>query len=484
MELRPTIGLETHVQLSTRSKLFCACPNRFGDPPNTNICPVCTGQPGVLPVLNAEALALGVRAALALGANVATTTKFDRKHYFYPDLPKGYQISQYDLPFSSGGGIEIEARGDGGDVKGKGRVKVRLRRIHLEEDAGKGIHDRGAETLVDLNRAGVPLLEIVTEPDVHSADEAYEYLTALKEILRFSGVSECDMEKGSLRCDVNVSLHPADKPGFGTRCEVKNLNSFAHVKKAIAHEIARQTEVLTKGGKVRQETRTWREAEGRTETLRTKEEAEDYRYFPEPDLPPLTISPEYVAKIRSGLTELPEARRARYAGMGLNDEEIQTLTLERAAGEFFEALSAACGDPKAAAVWVCGDVNRVRNEKGLTFEAFPLRPDAVAGVVALVKSGRASVGAARQVFDALVANPAKTAAALLAELGLEQISDPAAIDAAVREALAANAKAVAEFKAGKEKALGAVVGQVMKKTGGRANPAMVQEALRRIVATL
>jgi aspartyl-tRNA(Asn)/glutamyl-tRNA(Gln) amidotransferase subunit B len=484
MELRPTIGLETHVQLSTRSKLFCACPNHFGDPPNTNICPVCTGQPGVLPVLNAEALALGVRAALALGANVATTTKFDRKHYFYPDLPKGYQISQFDLPFSSGGGIEIDASENGGDVKGKGRVKVRLRRIHLEEDAGKAIHDRGAETLVDLNRAGVPLLEIVTEPDVHSADEAYAYLTALKEILRFSGVSECDMEKGSLRCDVNVSLHPAGEPGMGTRCEVKNLNSFAHVKKAIAHEIARQTEVLTKGGKVRQETRTWREAEGRTETLRTKEEAEDYRYFPEPDLPPLTISPEYVAKIRSALTELPEARRARYASMGLNDEEIQTLTLERAAGEFFEALSAACGDPKAAAVWVCGDVNRVRNEKGLTFEAFPVRPDAVAGVVALVKSGRASVGAARQVFDALVASPSKTAAALLSELGLEQISDPAAIDAAVREALAANAKAVAEFKAGKEKALGAVVGQVMKKTGGRANPAMVQEALRRIVATL
>lgn len=476
MDFRPTIGLETHVQLATRSKLFCSCPNRFGDPPNTNICPVCTGQPGVLPVLNAEALRLGIRAALALGAQVAARTKFDRKHYFYPDLPKGFQISQFDLPFSTGGGIELDSSGG---------TRVRLRRIHLEEDAGKGIHDRGEETLVDLNRAGVPLLEIVTEPDVQSADEAHEYLTALKEILRFAGVSECDMEKGSLRCDVNVSVHPAGKEGFGTRCEVKNLNSFAHVKKAIAYEIARQSAILAKGGAVSQETRTWREAEGRTEILRSKEEAQDYRYFPEPDLPVLEIAPALVEEVRTAIPELPRARRVRYRdAFHLNAEEIQTLTLERAAGDFFEAVARACGDPKAAAVWVSGEVNRVRNERGIAFEAFPLTPAQVASVIELVKSGRASVGSARQVFEALVSNPSATASGLLESLGLEQISDPAVIDGAVREALAANAKAVAEFKAGKEKALGAVVGQVMKKTGGRANPALVQESLRRILASL
>jgi aspartyl-tRNA(Asn)/glutamyl-tRNA(Gln) amidotransferase subunit B len=478
MDFRPTIGLETHVQLATKSKLFCACANRFGEPPNTLICPVCTGQPGVLPVLNEEALRLGIRAALALDATVANDTKFDRKHYFYPDLPKGYQISQYDLPFSSGGGIALH-----GIAENRGGF-VRLRRIHLEEDAGKAIHDRGDDSLVDLNRAGVPLLEIVTEPDVHSAEQAHDYLTSLKEILRFTGVSECDMEKGSLRCDVNVSIAPAGAKEFGTRVEVKNLNSFAMVKKAIQHEIARQTKVLESGGRISQETRTWRDGEGRTEVLRSKEEAHDYRYFPEPDLPRLTITPATIDAIRADVKELPEARRARYkTSYGLNAEEIGTLTIERDAGPYFEELAAASGDPKAAAIWVCGEVNRVRNEKGLTYTNFPIRPPALAGLLALVKGGKASVGAARQVFDAMAANPNKSAAALLAELGLEQVSDPAAIEAACREALDANAKAVAEYRAGKEKALGAVVGQVMKKTGGRANPAMVQETLRRLLGS-
>lgn len=473
MEFRPTIGLETHVQLATATKLFCGCPNRFGSPPNTLICPVCTGQPGVLPVLNEQAFALGVRAALALGATIANYTKFDRKHYFYPDLPKGFQISQYDLPFSSGGGIRLES----------GKF-IRLRRIHLEEDAGKGIHDRGTDTLVDLNRAGVPLIEIVTEPDVASADEAYEYLTLLKETLQFAGVSECDMEKGSLRCDVNVSVFPKDKEGFGTRCEVKNINSFAMVKKAIGYEVARQASVIEGGGKIRQETRTWRDAEQKTETLRTKEEAQDYRYFPEPDLPPIHVEAIFIDKIRAALPETPGARRERYVKGGLNHEEIQTLTLEKSAGDYYDLVAAASGDPKASAVWVCGEVNRVRNERNLTFAEFPLKPAQIAEVIQIVKSGAASVAAAKQIFEAMIQNPAKTAATLLRELGLEQISDPAAIENAVREVLAANDKAVAEFKAGKEKALGSLMGQIMKKMGGRANPAVVQQTLRAVLQSL
>lgn len=470
MEFRPTIGLETHVQLATASKLFCPCPNRFGSPPNTLVCPVCTGQPGVLPVFNERALTLGIRAALALKAGVASYTKFDRKHYFYPDLPKGYQISQFDLPFSTGGGIALS-----------NGTFVRLRRIHIEEDAGKGIHDRGNVTLVDLNRAGVPLLEIVTEPDVHGAAEAFEYLITLKETLRFSGVSECDMEKGSLRCDVNVSIHPAGEPGFGTRCEIKNLNSFAMVKRAIEYEIARQAEILNSGGRIVQETRTWRDAEGRTETLRTKEEAADYRYFPEPDLPPLHISAELIETVRKEMPESAGARRERYVAAGLNHEEIQTLTLDRATGDFYDQVVRACGDARASAVWVCGEINRVRNERNLTFSEFPLSPAQVASCITLVKSGQASTGAAKQIFDAMVSNPSRTAEDLLKELGLEQLNDPLAIEPAVREVLAANAKIVAEFKAGKEKALGSLMGQSMKKLGGRANPSVVQEVLRRLL---
>ncbi|MFN0206900.1 MAG: Asp-tRNA(Asn)/Glu-tRNA(Gln) amidotransferase subunit GatB [Planctomycetota bacterium] len=473
MEFSPTIGLETHVQLATQTKLFCACPNRFGSPPNTLICPVCSGQPGVLPVLNEQALRLGIRAAIALGGNIASYTKFDRKHYFYPDLPKGYQISQFDLPFSEGGGIALT-----------NNVFVRLRRIHLEEDAGKAIHDRGTNTLVDLNRAGVPLVEIVTEPDVHSSEEAFEYLTKLKETLKFSGVSECDMEKGSMRCDVNVSIHPVGVPGMGTRCEIKNLNSFAMVKKAIEYEIVRQREILESGGTIRQETRTWRDADQKTETLRTKEEAQDYRYFPEPDLPPLRISVQLIDSVRKELPETAGARRDRYVALGLNHEEIQTLTLDRGTGDYYDKVYEACGDAKASAVWVCGEINRVRNERNLTFPEFPLKPEQVSEVIKLVKSGRANHNAAKQVFDAMVSDPTKTPAELLKSLGLEQISDPAAIESAVREVLSANAKIVAEYKSGKEKALGSLMGQIMKKTGGRANPAVVTEALKRVIAEM
>jgi aspartyl-tRNA(Asn)/glutamyl-tRNA(Gln) amidotransferase subunit B len=424
-------------------------------------------------VLNREALRLGVRAALALKANVASYTKFDRKHYFYPDLPKGFQISQYDLPFSSGGGIGLP-----------NGLFVRLRRIHLEEDAGKAIHDRGDNTLVDLNRAGVPLLEIVTEPDIHNAQDAFDYLVSLKETLRFAGISDCDMEKGSLRCDVNVSINREGASGWGTRCEVKNLNSFAMVKKAIEYEISRQSEMLDRGERIIQETRTWRDTDGRTETLRTKEEAQDYRYFPEPDLPPLHMARDFVEDIRKEIPETAGARRDRYQSLGLNHEEIQTLTLDRMTGDFYDEVYKSCGDAKAAAVWVCGEINRVRNERNLTFPEFPLTPAQVASVIGLVKSGRASHAAGRQIFDKMVADPSKGAADLLKDLGLEQISDPAAIEPAVREVLSANAKIVSEYKSGKEKALGSLMGQIMKKTGGRANPAVVTETLKRLIASM
>jgi len=469
MDFRPTIGLETHVQLATATKLFCGCANRFGDPPNSLVCPICTGQPGVLPVLNERALRLGVRAALALGADVATRTKFDRKHYFYPDLPKGFQISQYDLPFARGGGIDTA----GG--------RVRLHRIHLEEDAGKAIHDRGDGTLVDLNRAGVPLLEIVTEPDLHDPAYAYEYLVSLKERLRFAGVSECDMEKGSLRCDVNVSVHPAGEPGFGTRVEVKNLNSFAMVRRALEHEIERQSRAIERGERIVQETRTWRDADGRTEPLRSKEEAHDYRYFPEPDLPPLEIARAWVGEVGRELPEAPDARRERYRALGLHAEEVATLTADRALGDYFERVAAASGDPKAAAVWVSQDVSRLLNARDGSIADFPVAAEKLASVIALVRSERASTSAARQVLEAMARDSTKGAEDWLRELGLEQVSDTAAIEDACRQVMAEQERAVAEFRAGKEKAIGSLVGAVMKKTGGRANPSLVQETLRRLL---
>ncbi len=471
VEREATIGLETHVQLKTRTKLFCGCAYAFGAPPNTLVCPVCAGLPGALPVLNRAAFETAVRAALALRCEIPPETKFDRKNYFYPDLPKGYQISQFDAPLSRNGSLALA---DG--------TVVRIRRAHLEEDAGKAIHDRGERTLVDFNRCGVPLLEIVTEPDLHSAAHAVAYLVLLRRTLRFAGISECDMEKGSLRCDVNVSLAPRGAPR-GTRVEVKNLNSFRMIGRAIEHEIARQGEVLERGGSVEQETRLWRDAQGATAPMRSKEEAHDYRYFPEPDLPPFHAPARWVEELRASLPELPGERRARFErAYGLPSETAETLTAERGLADYFEALAEACGDPKAAANWTSGEVSRELNERGIAIESFPLPPSSLARLLALVPA-RVSVGAARTIFRELVGSPGADPAALAASMGLEQVSDPAAIEAACREAIAGAPKAVEEFRAGKGKALDSLMGKVMGATKGRANPGLVRETLRRLLGS-
>ena len=463
------IGLETHCQLGTRTKLFCPCPSSFGSPPNENACPVCSGQPGVLPVLNAEALALGVRAGLALGCSIAAESRFDRKNYFYCDLPKGFQTTQYAQPFALGGGIELT----------NGR-RVRLARIHLEEDAGKAIHERGERTLVDLNRAGVPLIEIVTEPDLRSSAEAHECLTLLREVLVYAGVSDCDMEKGSLRCDVNVSVR---RPGedLRVRVELKNLNSFRHVVLAIEHEVARQIRAYEGGEPVVQETRLFDAASGATRTMRRKEDEDDYRYFPEPDLPPARVDAAFLARERARIPELPAARRARYVSeLGLSAYDAGVLTGQRALSDFFEATVALSGTDAAKRVanWVTNDLRAATDDPALAGTS----PAALARLIELVEGGRISTGAGRQVLKELLragGDPDE----LVASLGLAQVSDEADIEAWCRAALAGRDSVVAAVRAGDLKALGAVIGPVMKASGGRANPAVVRETLLRLIGS-
>ena len=466
------IGLEVHCQLKTRTKLFCGCRNEFGAPPNANTCPICTGQPGVLPVLNRQALALGARAALALEAEVARESRFDRKNYFYCDLPKGYQITQYALPFATGGGIELAS----------GR-RIRLARIHLEEDAGKAIHDRGTTTLVDLNRAGVPLIEAVSEADLRSPEEAHEYLTAFKEILQYAGASDCDMEKGSLRCDVNVSVHRPEEP-WRKRVELKNLNSFRNVVLAIEHETARQIETYESGGQVVQETRLFDAEQGTTRAMRSKEDEHDYRYFPEPDLPPAMADPDFVAAERAALPELPAARRRRYREeLGLSEYDARVLTGSRAVADFFEATCALVPDPKAAANWIANDVlSALADDEvpGDTLAALALTPRALAELLALVDDGTIHTGGARRLLRAMLVGGGEPRA-LVRELGLEQVTDTDELERLCRAALEGREQVVAQVVAGKTKALGALIGPVMKASGGKANPKLVQEIALRIV---
>jgi len=470
------IGLEVHCQLATASKLFCACRNAFGEPPNTLVCPLCTGQPGALPVLNREALELGLRAALALGCEVAARSKFDRKHYFYCDLPKGYQISQYDQPLCSGGGLTL--------ATGK---RVRLKRIHLEEDAGKAIHDRGQVTLVDLNRAGVPLIECVSEPDISTPAEAHEYLSALKEILQFAGVSECDMEKGSLRCDVNVSVHRAGTP-LGTKVELKNLNSFAHVVAALEYEIRRQIEAYESGEPSRapvQETRLFDVQRGETRTMRAKEDAHDYRYFPDPDLPPFHVTREHLERARAHLPELPAARRKRYTDtLGLCEYDAGVMTSSRALADYFEATLRFSSSAKDVANWLGNEVlalfkdpsSGVRAVDELTFKPFDL-----AQLIELADSGKTNRAGARTILRAMCSTP-KAPRELLRDLGLEQIEDTAQLERWCREVLAGSERIVAEVRGGNEKALGALIGPVMKLSGGKAKPQAVRDLLGRLIA--
>lgn len=472
MELETTIGLEVHVQLKTKTKLFCGCRNEFGASPNTHVCPICTGLPGVLPVLNRSALDLGIRAALALQCEIAEYTKFDRKNYFYPDLPKGYQISQFDLPFSRNGKITLS---DG--------TVIRIHRIHLEEDAGKGIHDRGDFSLVDLNRAGVPLLECVSEPDLHNAEHAVEYLTTLKQIMQYVGASECDMEKGSLRCDVNVSVAPKGSGKLGTKVEVKNLNSFRHVAKALEYEIARQGASLAHGEKIIQETRLWREAEGVTHPMRSKEEAHDYRYFPEPDLPPFTIPKAKIDEVRHNLPELPSARRERLLrDYALSVDDAKLLMQDRALGDYYEQTAKLCGNPKSASNWITGVVLQALNEKSISVDSFSVSPSSLSQLIQKVDSGQINVPSGRQVFFKMV-ETGKDATTLIREMNLEQISDTSELEKLCREAMDAVPKAVEQFKAGKEKALDSLVGKVMGATKGRANPKILQEIFRRLIGS-
>ena len=476
------IGLEVHVQLRTRSKLFCACANAYGAPPNTLTCPVCLGLPGALPVLNAEAVHQALVLGLALGARIQSRSTFYRKQYFYPDLPKGYQITQGPLALVEDGALTLP--GDPGVRGGTGPVAVRVARAHLEEDAGKSSHDqRPGASLVDLNRAGVPLLEIVGAPELRSPQEASDYLKALHRLVVFLGICDGSLEEGSFRCDANLSLRRPGAEAFGTRVEVKNLNSFRFVKQALAFEMARQAALLEAGRTVAQETRGWDAAAGETRPQRTKEAAMDYRFFPEPDLPPLEVTEAEVAAARAALPELPEARLLRWqTEHGLGAEEALTLLQDPAFAAYFEALAAASGSGKAAATWMLGEVSRTLNERGGGLGAFPLAPETLAPLIRLVESRRISFGTAKdQVFPALLAGEGD-AEAFVAARGLAQVSDRGAVAALVEQVLAAHPGPAAQYRAGKVALKGFLVGQVLKAGGGRVDPQVVNEVLAEALA--
>jgi aspartyl-tRNA(Asn)/glutamyl-tRNA(Gln) amidotransferase subunit B len=473
----PVIGLEIHAQLLTRTKIFCGCSTAFGAPPNTNVCAVCLGLPGALPVLNRRAVELAIRAGLALNCAIQPTSIFARKNYFYPDLPKGYQMSQYERPIALAGHVEYSSGGQG--------RRVGITRAHLEEDAGKSLHegfaDSGDRTYLDFNRSGVPLLEIVTDPDIRSAADAAEFFSRLRAILVAIGVNDGNMEEGSLRCDANVSVRPAGQAEFGTKAEIKNLNSFRHVQKAIEYEIERQIEVLTGGGRVEQETRLWDTGAGRTVSMRSKEEAHDYRYFPEPDLPPLEVPAAWIEEIRGALPELPDARRRRFvADYAIPDYDAAILTQSRALGDYFEATAGAAGNAKAASNWIMGELTRKMNELGIEIDAVPLPPAALAGLIRLVDSGTITSPIAKDVFEKMYAS-GREAADIVAAEGLASINDDAALAAAVRDVIAANESAVVQYRAGKQQTFGFLVGQVMKATRGKANPAMVNALMKKML---
>ena len=465
-------GIETHVQLKTATKLFCGCEVKFGAPPNTQVCPVCLGHPGSLPVTNRKAFELAMRAALALNCSIAPSTKFDRKNYFYPDLPKNYQISQYDLPFSHDGWIELES--------GK---KVRILRAHLEEDAGKLIHEEnGGRSFVDLNRTGTPLVEIVTHPDLRSADETYQYMTTLKTILEYAGVSDCDMEKGELRCDVNVSVRPRGQAEYGVKTEIKNLNSFKNAKAALEVEFARHVKCLETGERIVQETRGYDAERNVTKPQRSKEAAHDYRYFPEPDLPPLRVGADFIEKVRAAIPELPAAKRARFQKEhGLSDYDAKVLAADRAMSDFFEKAARLSGKPKPIANWLVNELNKILNEKKLSMDDVKATPEGVVELVGLVESGTVTGVSAKEVFAEHVVS-GRSPKAVVAEKGLGRVADSAALEEAAKAAIAANPKAVADFKAGKEAAFKSLIGGVMKQTKGRADPKLAEDVLRKLLS--
>ncbi|MEJ5198994.1 MAG: Asp-tRNA(Asn)/Glu-tRNA(Gln) amidotransferase subunit GatB [Anaerolineae bacterium] len=468
------IGLEVHAELQTASKMFCGCAvvDSTSAAPNTVVCPVCLGMPGVLPVINQRAVELGLRVGLALNCTIPPFNQFARKSYFYPDLPKGYQISQYELPLCRNGWIEIEVE-DQGEVKAK---RIRITRAHLEEDTGKLIHT-GDASLVDLNRAGVPLLEIVTEPDMRSPAEAHAYLTKLQRILRYLGVSTADMEKGAMRCEANVSVRPVGQTQFGTKVEIKNLNSFRAVVQALEYEVARQVAVLEGGGRVVQVTMGWDEEHGRTVVQRTKESADDYRYFPEPDLPPLVIEPAWVDELARRLPELPDAKLARYvADLGLNRRDAAVLVEERGIAEYFEAVVAEAGDARTVANWITGELFRLMKETGVGIGSVKITPAAFAGLLRLVNAGRINLNSAKRVFGVMF-ETGRPAEEIVQELGLAQVSDADALAVAVAKVVAQYPDEVAKYRGGKETLFNWFLGQVMRETRGKGNPAVVRELL-------
>ncbi len=468
------IGLEVHVQLATRTKIFCGCPTSFGAPPNTNVCPVCLGLPGALPVLSKQAVEMAIQAALALNCQVRALSRFARKNYFYPDLPKGYQISQYDQPLAEHGWVEIALDG--------AAKRIGITRVHMEDDAGKSIHDgfkdSDRSSYVDLNRCGTPLIEIVSEPDMRSSDEAYAFLTELKQVLQYVEVSTCDMEKGHLRCDANVSVRPAGAQALGTKAEVKNLNSFRFLKMALDYEIERQVALIESGGQVTQETRLYNPDTGETAGMRSKEHAHDYRYFPEPDLVPLRVSGEWLERIRAAMPELAASKRARFVEhFGLREYDAGVLTQTRPLSEYFERAAVASGDAKAAANWVMGDLMGALNAAGKGIAESPVSPEQLGEMVALIGQGEISGKMAKEIFEKMLAS-GQSARAILEREGLKQISDAGALGAIIDQVLEANSKQVEQFRGGKAQVLGFLVGQVMKATRGQANPAAVNELLR------
>jgi len=466
------VGLEVHVHLATRAKLFCACPVTYGDPPNRSTCPVCLALPGALPVLNERAVELAMRAALALHCKVSTHSVFARKNYFYPDLPKGYQISQYEEPLGAGGWLDVQPDGAAAPRR------IGITRIHMEEDAGKSIHEgSGPGTRLDLNRAGVPLVEIVSEPDLRSAEEAGAYLRALQGILRAVGASEADLEKGHFRCDANVSLRRPGGP-LGTRTETKNLNSFRAVEGAVRSEIARQREVRERGGEVRQATLRYDLERDKIQVMRVKENADDYRYFPDPDLVPLALAPERIEAARAALPELPDARRARFeASYGLPESDARLLVASRELADFFEAAAKAYPAPRSVANWLLRDVAAALREAGRGLDETALRPDHVAALARLVDAGRLTPASARGLLPELL-SAGGDVEAFVRERGLGAVSDAAVLEAVVADVLAEQPKAVATFRAGDEKALHFLMGQVMRKTKGQADAKQVRELLR------
>ncbi|MBI5740899.1 MAG: Asp-tRNA(Asn)/Glu-tRNA(Gln) amidotransferase subunit GatB [Nitrospirae bacterium] len=472
MNYEAVIGLEIHAQLLTESKMFCGCSTKFGSEPNSQTCPVCIGMPGVLPVTNKKAIEYVIKTGLAVNCDIAPYSRFARKNYFYPDLPKGYQVSQYELPLCGRGFVEITVNGE--------TRRIGLTRIHLEEDAGKNIHEgAGNHSFVDLNRAGTPLMEIVSEPDIRTPQEAAEFVKKLRAIVRYLGVCDGNMEQGSLRCDANVSVRPVGQKEFGTKTEIKNMNSFRYVEKALDYEIRRQIKVLKEGGRIIQETRLWDSNRGTTESMRSKEEAHDYRYFPEPDLVPVETDDKWIEQIRSQIVELPDARQRRFISQyGLPVQDADLLTSERSIAEWFEEAVKAGGEPKTVGNWMMGELMRLLNEEKRQIEESALKPAQLAGLLKLIEKNVISGKIAKTVFEEMY-KTGGDAETIVKEKGLVQVSDESEIEKAVDEVLAKSPGEIERFRAGDEKLLGFFVGQVMKSTKGKANPKVLNELLKK-----